>query len=59
MNSIKNEKVVEEQRPEVELSEFLHALISDENLLSMPRMRLAFEIIDNEHIKKVEIQRIH
>lgn len=43
---------------EIELSEFLFAQISNENLLSMPRMRLAFQIIDAEQTKVVEIEKI-
>ena len=42
----------------MELSEFLYALISDENLLTMPRMRLAFDIMDNGKTKRVPFQKI-
>lgn len=40
---------------DINISEFIQAIISNENLLTIPRMKLAFEILDIEQCKKVEI----
>ena len=34
------------------------ALISDENLLTMPRIRLAYDLVDLEGARRVQIDRV-
>ena len=41
-----------------QLADFILALISDENLLTMPRIRLAYDLIDRDGARRVAAQRM-
>lgn len=43
---------------DIDASEFIMAMISEESLLTMPRMKLAFEILDTEYSKLIDIEKM-
>ena len=43
---------------DIDASEFLMAMISEESLLTMPRMKLAFEILDSAHSKLIDLDKL-
>ena len=43
---------------DIDASEFILAIISEENLLTMPRMKLAFEILDSKQAKLIYLEKM-
>ena len=54
----KKEKVSRRSSLDIDASEFIMAMISEESLLTMPRMKLAFEILDTDRGKLIDIEKL-